>query len=213
MRSHSHPPSRRRRRCCWRCARRARRSIAPAAAPIEGPRSCRWSLALLLVLGLIGAAVWVLRRSGIAPRAGRQRAAHRHRSWRWVRANASSSSKPATAGSLLGVGPGGITRLGTLPKGEAAGGRRAAAQLRRACSAKLRGGERRAVKQRRALPARGAGRRAAAVAAPALAQASAPTGPITLRPCRAPAAARSTRCRCRRCCSSPRWASCRRCCC
>jgi len=75
-------------------------------------------MALLLVLGLIGAALWVLRRTGIAPRGGggqlrvvtqlalgpRERVVIVEVGERWW---------------LLGVGAGGITRLGSVPKGEA----------------------------------------------------------------------------------------------
>ena len=92
---------------------------AAAARPIEGPSFMPMALALVLVLGLIGAAVWVLRRTGIAPRVGsqhlrlvtqlplgpRERVVIVEAGERWL---------------LLGVGAGGITRLGTLPKAEAA---------------------------------------------------------------------------------------------
>ena len=72
---------------------------------------------LLIVLGLFAAAVWGLRRMGIAPRAGtgpmrlvsqlalgpRERVVIVEVGERWV---------------LLGVGASGITRLGTVAKGE-----------------------------------------------------------------------------------------------
>ena len=74
-------------------------------------------MALVFVLGLMGVAVWVLRRIGIAPRAGsshlkiisqlalgpRERVVVVEAGDRWL---------------LLGVGAGGISRLGTLPKAE-----------------------------------------------------------------------------------------------
>jgi len=96
-------------------------ALAPAAAPhpVEGPSFAPMGLALLVVLGLMGGAVWVLRRSGIAPQGGgnrllrvvsqlpvgpRERVLVVEAGERWL---------------LLGVSSAGITRLGTLPKGEA----------------------------------------------------------------------------------------------
>jgi flagellar protein FliO/FliZ len=89
-----------------------------APKPVDGPSLTPMLLALLVVLGLMGAAVWVLRRIGIAPRAGssylrlvtqlsvgpRERVVIVEAGDRWL---------------LLGVGTGGISRLGTLPKAEA----------------------------------------------------------------------------------------------
>lgn len=88
-----------------------------APHPVEGPSFVPMALALVIVLGLMGGAVWVLRRTGIAPRSGtgplrvvsqlplgpRERVVVIEAGDRWW---------------LLGVGPGGITRLGTLPRGE-----------------------------------------------------------------------------------------------
>jgi flagellar protein FliO/FliZ len=90
-----------------------------AAKPIDGPSYTPMLLALLFVFGLLGAAVWILRRVGIAPRAGsshlrivsqlalgpRERVVVVEAGERWL---------------LLGVGAGGISRLGTMPKTEAA---------------------------------------------------------------------------------------------
>jgi flagellar protein FliO/FliZ len=92
-----------------------------AAKPIEGPSFTPMAVALVFVLGLMGAAVWVLRRTGIAPRTGsghlkvvsqlalgpRERVVIVEAGDRWL---------------LLGVGAGGISRLGTLPKTEPAPG-------------------------------------------------------------------------------------------
>jgi flagellar protein FliO/FliZ len=89
-----------------------------APHPVDGPSFAPMALALLLVLALIGIAVWVLRRTGIAPRSAgsplrlvsqlplgpRERVVVVEVGERWW---------------LLGVGAGGITRLGTLAKGEA----------------------------------------------------------------------------------------------
>lgn len=88
------------------------------AAPIEGPSFVPMALALVLILGLLGAALWVLRRAGFAPRGGssqlrlvtqlalgpRERVVIVEAGERWW---------------LLGVGASGVTRLGSLPKGEA----------------------------------------------------------------------------------------------
>jgi len=88
------------------------------AAPIEGPSFVPMALALVLVLGLLGAALWVLRRAGFAPRGGssqlrlvtqlalgpRERVVIVEAGERWW---------------LLGVSASGVTRLGSLPKGEA----------------------------------------------------------------------------------------------
>jgi flagellar protein FliO/FliZ len=75
-------------------------------------------LALLVVLGLMAAVLWLLRRAGLAPRAGnanllrlvsqlslgpRERVVIIEAGDRWL---------------LLGVGTAGISRLGSLPKGE-----------------------------------------------------------------------------------------------
>jgi flagellar protein FliO/FliZ len=116
---------------------------AQAAAPkaIEGPSFTPMALALVLVLGLIGAAVWVLRRTGIAPRAGssqlrlvtqlalgpRERVVVVEAGERWL---------------VLGVGAGGITRLGTMPKAESAVAGTAPPPSFGALLDKLRGGTR-----------------------------------------------------------------------
>jgi flagellar protein FliO/FliZ len=90
-----------------------------AAHGIEGPSPVPMAVALLIVLALIGVAAWVFKRAGVAPRAGaagmrvvsqlalgpRERVVVVEIGERWW---------------LLGVGTGGITRLGTLPKGDAA---------------------------------------------------------------------------------------------
>jgi flagellar protein FliO/FliZ len=89
-----------------------------APKPIDGPSFMPMVVALVFVLGLMAAAVWVLRRAGIAPRAGsshlkivtqlalgpRERVVVVEAGDRWL---------------LLGVGTGGISRLGTMPKTEA----------------------------------------------------------------------------------------------
>jgi flagellar protein FliO/FliZ len=92
----------------------------PAAHPVDGPSFAPMVLALLVVLLLMGAALWVLRRVGLAPRPGsanllrlvgqltlgpRERVVIVEVADRWL---------------LLGVGTGGISRLGSLPKGESA---------------------------------------------------------------------------------------------
>jgi flagellar protein FliO/FliZ len=95
---------------------------APAAAhPVDGPSFAPMGVALLVVLALMVAVLWVLRRVGLAPRAGnakllrivsqlslgpRERVVIVEAGDRWL---------------LLGVGTGGISRLGSLPKGESAG--------------------------------------------------------------------------------------------
>jgi flagellar protein FliO/FliZ len=99
------------------CALAAHAQTAPR--PIDGPSFMPMVVALVFVLGLMGAAVWVLRRAGLAPRAGsshlkivsqlalgpRERVVVVEAGDRWL---------------LLGVGAGGISRLGTMPKTEAA---------------------------------------------------------------------------------------------
>jgi len=92
---------------------------AQATTPaVEGPSFLPMAMALALVLGLIGALLWVLRRTGFAPRGGssqlrvvtqlalgpRERVVIVEVGERWW---------------LLGVGVGGITRLGSVPKGTA----------------------------------------------------------------------------------------------
>ena len=110
------------------------------AAPktVEGPSMMPMALALVFVLGLMAAAAWVLRRSGLAPRAGtshlkvvsqlalgpRERVVIVEAGDRWL---------------LLGVGAGGITRLGTMPRTEGAGNEAPAASFG-ALLGKLRGG-------------------------------------------------------------------------
>lgn len=98
-----------------------------ATHPVEGPSFLPMGVALLLVLALMGAAVWVLRRAGLAPQGGdnrllrvvsqlplgpRERIVIVEAGERWL---------------LLGVGAGGISRLASLPKGEAAGASQGAA--------------------------------------------------------------------------------------
>jgi len=92
-------------------------AAVPAHAPVEGPSFVPMARALLVVLGLLGAAVWVLRRAGLAPRGAdgrlrvvsqlalgpRERVVIVEAGERWL---------------VLGVGGGSITRLGTLPRGE-----------------------------------------------------------------------------------------------
>jgi flagellar protein FliO/FliZ len=91
-----------------------------AAHAVEGPSFMPMALALAAILGLIGAALWVMRRMGLAPRGGtgqlrlvtqlalgpRERVVIVEAGERWW---------------MLGVGAGGITRLGSMPKGENAG--------------------------------------------------------------------------------------------
>ena len=101
-------------------------STAPAicraqqAAPhtVEGPSVLPMVMALILVLGMIAATMWVLRRTGIAPRTTnnplklisqlavgpRERVVVVEIGDRWW---------------LLGVASGRVTRLGSVPKGEA----------------------------------------------------------------------------------------------
>jgi len=88
--------------------------VAPAAHAAEGPSFVPMSLALLFVLALLGAAVWVLRRTGIAPRQGssnlrlvgqlalgpRERVVVVQAGERWL---------------VLGVSAAGISRLANLP--------------------------------------------------------------------------------------------------
>jgi len=85
--------------------------------PAEGPSLAPMALSLVLVLCLIGAAFWALRRAGLAPRTGtghlrlvsqlalgpRERVVIVEMGERWW---------------LLGVGAGGVTRLGSVAKGE-----------------------------------------------------------------------------------------------
>ncbi len=99
-------------------------AAAPAlpapAHPVEGPSFMPMALALAAILGLIGAALWIMRRIGLAPRSGtsqlrlvtqlalgpRERVVIVEAGERWW---------------MLGVGASGITRLGSMPKGESAG--------------------------------------------------------------------------------------------
>ncbi len=127
----STPPRMAGRRAAARAGTRARR-LAPAALlllqatalaqaapkPVEGPSFTPMVLALVFVLGLMGAAVWILRRAGIAPRTGtghlkivsqlalgpRERVVIVEAGDRWL---------------LLGVGAGGISRLGTMARTQA----------------------------------------------------------------------------------------------
>ena len=87
------------------------------SSAVDGPSFLPMALALVVVLGLLGAALWALRRAGLAPRGGggqlrlvtqlalgpRERVVVVETGERWW---------------LLGVGAGGVTRLGSLPKGE-----------------------------------------------------------------------------------------------
>ena len=96
------------------------------------------ALALVFILGLMAAAAWLLRRSGLAPRTGtshlkvvsqlalgpRERVVIVEAGDRWL---------------LLGVGAGGITRLGTMPRSANAGTEAPAASFG-ALLDKLRGG-------------------------------------------------------------------------
>lgn len=96
----------------------AQATAAGAARPLEGPSYAPMAMALLLVLAMIGAVAWIVRRMGLAPRAGggalrlvaqlalgpRERVVIVEAGDRWW---------------LLGVGAGGIRRLGSMPKGEA----------------------------------------------------------------------------------------------
>jgi len=89
-----------------------------STSAVDGPSFLPMALALVLVLALLGAALWALRRAGFAPRGGngqlrlvtqlalgpRERVVIVEAGERWW---------------LLGVGAGGVTRLGSLPKGEA----------------------------------------------------------------------------------------------
>jgi len=90
-----------------------------APKPVEGPSFTPMVLALVFVLGLMAAAVWILRRAGLAPRTAtghlkivsqlalgpRERVVIVEAGDRWL---------------LLGVGAGGISRLGTMPRAESA---------------------------------------------------------------------------------------------
>jgi len=109
-----------------------------AAKPVEGPSYTPMVLALVFVLGLMAAAVWILRRAGLAPRAGtshmkivsqlalgpRERVVIVEAGDRWL---------------LLGVGAGGISRLGTMPRSEGPGAEVPPASFS-ALLGKLRGG-------------------------------------------------------------------------
>jgi flagellar protein FliO/FliZ len=92
----------------------------PGTHPVEGPSFTPMVVALLVVLGLMAAVLWVLRRTGLAPRPGgtqpmrlvsqlslgpRERVVIVEVADRWL---------------LLGVGTAGIARLGFVPKGETA---------------------------------------------------------------------------------------------
>ncbi len=102
-------------------------AAAPAAAaqaaavhPVDGPSFMPMALSLVFILALIGGALWVMRRMGLAPRNGtsqlrlvtqlalgpRDRVVIVEAGERWW---------------MLGVGAGGITRLGSMPKGESVG--------------------------------------------------------------------------------------------
>jgi len=118
----------------------ARAQTNAPAAPVDGPSFVPMFLALVLVLGLLGTALWVLRRAGFAPRGGssqlrlvtqlalgpRERVVIVEAGERWW---------------LLGVGASGVTRLGSLPKGEADAGTIPAASFGSLLE-KLRGGQR-----------------------------------------------------------------------
>ncbi len=99
-------------------APQAANAAIAAAHSTEGPSFAPMGLALLAVLALMAAVLWALRRAGLAPRAGganllrlvsqlslgpRERVVIVEAGDRWL---------------LLGVGTGGIARLGSLPKGE-----------------------------------------------------------------------------------------------
>jgi flagellar protein FliO/FliZ len=118
----------------------ARAQTNAPAAPVDGPSFVPMVLALVLVLGLLGVALWVLRRAGFAPRGGssqlrlvtqlalgpRERVVIVEAGERWW---------------LLGVGASGVTRLGSLPKGDAAASEMPAASFG-ALLEKLRVGQR-----------------------------------------------------------------------
>jgi len=122
------------------CAALARAQTSTPAASVDGPSFLPMVLALVLVLGLLAAALWVLRRAGLAPRGGssqlrlitqlalgpRERVVIVEAGERWW---------------LLGVGASGVTRLGSLPKGEVATGAMPTASFG-AVLEKLRGGQR-----------------------------------------------------------------------
>jgi len=109
-----------------------------AAKPVEGPSFTPMVLALVFVLGLMAAAVWILRRAGLAPRTGtshlkivsqlalgpRERVVIVEAGDRWL---------------LLGVGAGGISRLGTMPRSASPGAEAPPASFG-ALLGKLRGG-------------------------------------------------------------------------
>jgi flagellar protein FliO/FliZ len=95
----------------------ARAQAAAGSHPVEGPSILPMVMALILVLAMIAATMWVLRRTGIAPRnpnnpiklvgqlpvGPRERVVLVEIGDRWW---------------LLGVASGGVTRLGSVPKGE-----------------------------------------------------------------------------------------------
>jgi flagellar protein FliO/FliZ len=75
-------------------------------------------LALLVVLGLMGAVLWVLRRAGFAPRSAN---GHLLRLVSQLPLGPRERIVIVEAGDrwlLLGVGTAGISRLASLPKGE-----------------------------------------------------------------------------------------------
>jgi flagellar protein FliO/FliZ len=95
-------------------------ATAPATVPrpIEGPSFAPMGVSLLVVLALMAAVLWALRRAGLAPRPGtpgllrvvgqlslgpRERVVIVEAGERWL---------------LLGVGAGGISRLASLSKSE-----------------------------------------------------------------------------------------------
>jgi flagellar protein FliO/FliZ len=89
-----------------------------APRPVEGPSFAPMGVSLVLVLGLMAAVLWAMRRAGLAPRPGtpgllrlvgqlplgpRERLVIVEAGERWL---------------LLGIGAAGISRLASLPKTE-----------------------------------------------------------------------------------------------
>jgi len=89
------------------------------ASAVEGPSFLPMVLALVVVLGVLGAAIWALRRAGLVARGG---ASSQLRLITQLALGPRERVVIVEAGErwwLLGIGANGVTRLGTLPKGEA----------------------------------------------------------------------------------------------